>query len=132
MPNKVFSCEVKALKINNTVEHDVNSVLEGFKRYYSTLVEIVVKLLPRSPNKYSVNTVVKYYEHMIQDDHFNLASVSESSIQTILKATKVSKAAGLYKLSWRFQKDGTKLLSKPIMIYAISVLPLTDFLILVK
>ena len=57
LPKKVSFCEVKALKINNTVEHNVNSVLEGFKRYYSTLVENVVKVFPKPPNKYSINTV---------------------------------------------------------------------------
>ena len=48
---------------------------------------------------------------MIQGD---LASVSESSILTILKATKVSKAASLDNFSSRFLKDGAKFLSKPI------------------
>ena len=36
LPNKISSCEVSALKINNTVEHDANSILEGFKNYCST------------------------------------------------------------------------------------------------
>ena len=31
LPNKISSCEVE---INDTVENDVNSVLEGFKSYY--------------------------------------------------------------------------------------------------
>ena len=31
LPNKISSCEVSALKINNIVEHDANSILEGFK-----------------------------------------------------------------------------------------------------
>ena len=33
LPNKISSCEVSALKINNTVENDGNSIL-GFKNYY--------------------------------------------------------------------------------------------------
>ena len=33
LPNKVYSCEASALKINNTVEHDASSILEGFKNY---------------------------------------------------------------------------------------------------
>ena len=51
---------------------------------------------------------------MILGSHFNLASVSENSILTILKATQVSKAAGLESLSGRFLKDGAKVLAKPI------------------
>ena len=59
MANKISSCEVSALKINNTAEHDANSVL-GFKNYCSTLAENLVNLLPKAPNKYSINIVVKY------------------------------------------------------------------------
>ena len=114
LPNKISSCEVSALKINNTVEHDANLILEGFKNYYSTLAENLVNMLPKAPNKYSINTVIKYYEHMIQGSHFNLASVSENSILTILKSTQVSKAAGLDSLSGRFLKDRVKFLAKPI------------------
>ena len=71
-------------------------------------------MLPKALNKYSVNTAIKYYEHMIQGSRFNLASVSEKSIPTILKATQVSKAAGLDGLFGRFLKDGAKILAKPI------------------
>ena len=114
MPNKISSFQVNALKINNTVEHDATLILEGFKNYYSTLAEKIVNMLPKAPNKYSINNVFKYYEHMIQGSHFNLASVSENSILTILKSTHVSKAAGLDGLSDRFLKNGAKLLAKRI------------------
>ena len=59
LPHKISSCEVIALKINNTVEHDANLILEGFKNYYSTLAENLVNMLPKAPNKYSINTVIK-------------------------------------------------------------------------
>ena len=35
LTNNISSCEVSALKINNTVEHTVYSVLESFKSYCS-------------------------------------------------------------------------------------------------
>ena len=71
-------------------------------------------MLPKPTNEYSINTVIKYYEHMILGDYFHLAPVSENSILTIWKATQVSKAAGIDSLSGRFLKDGAKVLSKPI------------------
>ena len=59
---------------------------------------------------------------MVQDYHFNMASVSENSILTILKPTQVSKAAGLDSLSGRFLKDGAKFLAKPISdLYNLSI-----------
>ena len=66
LTNKIYSCKVIVLKINNTDDHDANSVLEGFKNYYSTLAENLVNMLPKAPNKYCIDTVTKYYEHMIQ------------------------------------------------------------------
>ena len=71
-------------------------------------------MLPKAPNKYSINTIIKYYEHMIQDSHFNLAFVSKNSILTILKPTQVSKAAALDGFSGRFLKEGAKFLAKQI------------------
>ena len=101
------------MKIINKVEHDANSVL-GLENYHSTLAENLVNTLPKVPKKYSINTVIKYYEHMIKSSHFNLASVSENSILIILKSTQVSKAAGFDSLSGRFLKDGAKFLAKTI------------------
>ena len=114
LPNEISSCKVNALKINDTAEHDANTVLESFENRCLTLVENIVNTLPKAPNKYSINTLLKYYEHMIQSSHFTLASVSENSILTILKSTQVSKAAVLHCLSGHFPKDGAKFLAKPI------------------
>ena len=102
------------MKINITVEHDANLVSEGFKNYYSTLAENHVNMLPKAPNKYSINTVIKYYVYMIRGSHFHLASVSKNPILTILKSTQVSEVAGLDSLSGHFLNDGAKFLAKPI------------------
>ena len=65
LPSKTSSCEVNALKINNKVEHDFNSVL-GFKNYYSTLAENLVKMLPKPTNKYSINSKeIIIYAHRV-------------------------------------------------------------------
>ena len=74
----------------------------------------LVELLPNPDNKYTVNSIIKYYEHLIQCDHFNLASFSKSSILTILKATQDLKGSGLDNLSGCFLKGGANFLSKPI------------------
>ena len=110
LPSKTSSSEVNALKIKNTIEHDVNSFLEGFRNYYSTLSGNLVKMLVKPSNKYFINTVIKYYEHMILGDYFHLAPVLENWFLTILKATQVSKAAGIDNLPGRSLKDGAKVL----------------------
>ena len=95
LPNKTSSCEVRALKVNKTVQHNTNLVLGGFKDYYSNLAGKLSKKLPKPPNKFTLNTVFQHYKGIIQGDSFNLATVSENTILIISKNTKVSKAAGL-------------------------------------
>ena len=114
LPNKTSSCEVSALKVNKTVQHDTNLVLGGFKDYYSNLAGNLLKKLSKPPNKFTLNSVFQHYKGIIQSDSFNLVTVSENTILTVLKNTKVSKAAGLDNLSGRFLKDGAKVLAKRI------------------
>ena len=71
-----------------------------------------LKKLSKPLNIFTLNTVIQHYKD-IQSDSFNLATVSDNTILTILKDTKVSKAAGLDNLSGRFLKDGARVLAKP-------------------
>lgn len=48
LTNKVSYCEVKALRINNTVEYDVNSVLKGFKKLRLNFSEKPSKIAPQT------------------------------------------------------------------------------------
>ena len=122
LPNKTSSCEVSVLKINKTVQHDTNLVLGGFKDYYSKLAGNYSKKLPKPPNKFTLNSVFKHDKGIIQSDSFNLATISEDTILTILKNTNESKTAGLDNLSGRFLKDGAKVLAKPITdLYNLSI-----------
>ena len=114
LPKKISSCEVSALNVNKTVQHDANLVLGGFKDYYSNLVGKLLKKLPKPPNKFTLNTVFQHYRDIIQTDSFNLSTVSENTILNIFSNVNVSKAASLDNLSGRFLNDVVKVLAKPI------------------
>ena len=77
-------------------------------------MENLAKIIPKLTNKYFINTVIKFYDHMILGDYFYLVFVSEKSIITILKVTQALKVVGNNNLSGCFLKDGVKILSKPI------------------
>ena len=109
LPNKTSSYEVSALKIKNTVQHDVNSVLEGFMNYYLTLAENLVKMHLKSPNTY----LTLLLNIMILGDYFHLESDSKNLILTILKASQFSKTANIDNLSGSFLKNEAKFLPKP-------------------
>ena len=85
LPNKISSCGVSALQVNKTVQHDKSLVLGGFKDYNFDLPAILLKKLPKPPNRFTLNIVFQHYKSIIESDSFNLASVSESTILTILK-----------------------------------------------
>ena len=53
LPNKTFSCEVSALKVNKTVQYSTNLVLGGFKEYDSNLAGNLLNKLPKPPNKFT-------------------------------------------------------------------------------
>ena len=80
LPNKTFSREVSAPKVNKTVQHDTNLILSGFKDYYSNLAGNLLKKLPKPPNKFTLNTAFQHYKDIIQSGSFNLATVSENTI----------------------------------------------------
>ena len=82
--------------------------------YYFNFAGNLLKKLSKPPNKTALNTVFQHCKGIIQSDSFILSTISENTILTILKNTKVSKAAGLDNLSGRFLKDGAKVLTKPI------------------
>ena len=105
---------MRTLKVNKTVQHDTNLVLGGFEDNYSNFARNLLEKLLKPPNKFTLNTIFQHYKGIIQSDFFNLATVSENTILTILKNTKVSKAAGLDNLSGRFLKDSANILAKPI------------------
>ena len=75
LPNNTSSCEVRALEVNKTVQHDTNLVLGGLKDYYSNLAGNLLEKFPKPPNIFTLNTVFQYYKDIIQSDSFNLATV---------------------------------------------------------
>ena len=99
LPNKTSSCEVKALKVNKTVQHGTKLVIGGFKDYHTNLSGNLLKKVPKRPNKFTLNTIFQHYKDIIQSNSFNLATVSQNTILIILKNTEITKAAGLVNLS---------------------------------
>ena len=84
---EISSYELSALKVNETVQHDKNLVLSGFKDYYSNLAGNLLKKL----FKFTLNSVFQHYKDIFQSDSFNLATVSENTILTILTILKYLK-----------------------------------------
>ena len=73
---------MSALKVNKTIQHGDNLALGVLKDYYSNLAGNILKKLPKTPNKFTLNTVFQHYKGIIQSDSFNIATVSENTISS--------------------------------------------------
>ena len=70
--------------------------------------------LPNPPDKYNLQSVLRYYSSFTISDYFCLSNTSEEKVLKIMTNIESSKAAGVDKLSGRFLKDGANILAKPI------------------
>ena len=110
LPSKMSVCGTTALKVKDTTNSETKSTLD----IYSTLADNFLKKLPTHPNRYTFNSVIQYYRHLIQTDAFHLAYTTEIDIEKILRSTDIRKAAVTDDLSGHFLEDGSQILSKPI------------------
>ena len=96
------------------LKYDLKSVAQTFAKFYSNLDEPLFKNLPNSLNKFDINSVHQYYKNIELNDNFKLHLTTEKKVLEVLQFIDISKAAGIYKISWRFLEDGANILAKPL------------------
>ena len=80
-----------------------------FKDFFSNLAESFLPQVPDPWNKYNLESIFLYNSNLAIPEVFYI-----KSNEKINGKIEISKAAGIDKLSGRFLKDGTEILSKPI------------------
>ena len=99
---------------NDTLTYDTRSISKMFKHFFSNLVKSLLIKLPNLPDKYNLQSVIRYYSSFMISDDFCLSKTCEEKVLKIMKNIESSKAAGVDKLSGRFLKDDANILTKPI------------------
>ena len=112
--NKSGGCIVSALAENQIVKYHTKSILKNLKYFYSKLPGDLLAKLPKSPNPYTIKFVSDYYEKLSLSENFKLDSITEGYLFNILKNVKVTKAAGIDRISGRFLKGRARILAEPI------------------
>ena len=90
------------------------SISKIFKNFFSNLAKSLLIKIPSTPDKYNLQSVIRYYSSFMISDDFCLSNTSEEKILKIMTNIEISKAAGADKLSCSFLKDGANILAKPI------------------
>ena len=114
MPNKTVISNFNVIKENDTLTYDTRSISKIFKNLFSNLAKSLLIKLPNPPDKYNLQSVIRYYSSFTISNDFCLSNISEEKVLKIMTNIASSKAAGADKLSGRFLKDGTNILAKPI------------------
>ena len=114
MTNKTVISNFIAIEENDTLTYDTRSISKIFKNFFSNLVKSLLITLPNPPDKYNLQSVIRYYSSFTISNDFCLSNTSEEKVLKIMTNTESSKAAEVNKLSGRFLKDDTNILTKPI------------------
>ena len=99
---------------NDTLTYNIFSTSKVFKNFSSSLAESFLIKLPNPPGKYSLEFVPNYYSSFTIADDFSLNETSENKVWKMILKIKISKVAGIKKLSRQFLRDVVKILWRPI------------------
>ena len=88
------------------VKHDTKSIFKTFKSFYSNLVGNLFAKLPKAPNQYTIKFVSDCYKKLLLPENFKLDATTEGYLFKLSKNFKVTKAAKIDQISWKFLKDG--------------------------
>ena len=114
MPNKTIISNFNAIEENDNLTYDTRSIFNIFKNFFSNLAKSLLIKPPSCPDKYNLQSVIRYYSSFMISDGFCLSNTSEEKVLKIIINIEISKAAGVDKLSGRFLRDGANILAKPI------------------
>ena len=114
MPNKTVISDFNATEENDTLIYNTSSIVTIFKNLFSSLKDSLLMKLPKPPDKYNLQSVIRYYSSFKISNDFCLNNTSEEKVMKIMTNIDSSKASGVDKLSQRFLKDGANILAKPI------------------
>ena len=114
MPNKTVISNFNAIEENDALIYDTRSISKNFINFFSNLVKSLLIKLPYPPEKYNLQSVIRYYSIFTMSVDFCLSNTSEEKVLKIMTNIESSKGAGVDKLFGRFLKDGANILAKPI------------------
>ena len=99
----------------NTVTNDKSWNYDLKSVTQTNLAESLFKNLPKSPSKFDMNSVHKYYKKLKLKDNFNLTLTMDEKVLKGLQCIDISKAAGIDKILGRFLEDDSNILAKPLI-----------------
>ena len=84
MTNKAVISDFNAIEENDTLTYDTHSISKSLKNFFSKLVKFLLIKLPNPPDKYNLQSVIRYYSSFTISDDFCLSNTSEEKVLKII------------------------------------------------
>ena len=114
MSNETVISNFNAIEETDSLTYDTSPISKVFKNSFSNLSKSLLIKLPNPPDKYNLQSVIRYYSIFTISDDFCLSNASNEEVLKIIANIESSKAAEVDKPSGRFLKDGVNILAKLI------------------
>ena len=80
MPNKIVISNFNATEQNDNLTYDTRSLSKIFGNFFSKLAESLLIKLPNPPDKYNLQSVIRYYSSFMISDGFGSNDTSEEKV----------------------------------------------------
>ena len=94
--NKAVISNFSAIEENDTLTYDTHSISKSLKNFFSNLVKSLLIKLPNPPDKYNLQSVIRYYSSFTISDDFCLSNTSEEKVLKIMTNIEKFKKLRLY------------------------------------
>ena len=84
MPKRTVISNFNAIEENATLTYDTCSISKNFKNFFSYLAKSLLINLPNAPDKYNLQSVLRYYSSFTNSDYFCLSNTSEEKVLKIM------------------------------------------------
>ena len=81
MPKRTVISNFNAIEENDTLTYDTRSISKIFRNFFSNLVKSVLIKLPNAPDKYNLQSIIRYYSTFTISDSLCLCNTFEESLE---------------------------------------------------
>ena len=114
IPKRTVISNLNAIEENNSLTYGTHSISKICKNSFSNIAKSLLIKLPNPPDKYNVQSVLRYYSSFTISDYFYFSNTSEERVLKIMTNIESCRTAGVDKFPDRSLKGGANILAKPI------------------
>ena len=101
MPQKTLIVNFNAVESNNVLTFDKKTTAKIFKDFFSYSAESLLIKLPKTPNKYKIDSAFQYYSKFVIEKRLHLSITSQEQVFKIIQNIDISKPGWHRQSFWK-------------------------------